>query len=309
MIYFNRLLEITGLQCSDYYKWNGKTNDYVNMLERCTSTNDSNKETCPCHFGPTVLWENPSRTNVNFLPDIGYDSIFVVTPVHNTTPLMPSTFVFNAFSTTVWVCIGVLVVMFTVMKMLDPRFAPKEEYTWADTIQHQQRSQHQQQERRKRRYTMNGGVRQRHNDDGRRRRSGNGGGGGGGHNFDGEQSISNNNNNDDDDDNGMKIERQSTVQLKRAASTSKRVAARSKYFALKSRHVYRLRKAFQSTGTLVFIYLFVCCLFFKPRHKDKYKQYDDKSMFSISPKSCWRLFFLFIFCLFKKAWGKKRKID
>lgn len=194
------------------------------MLASC-ATNDS-EEACPCHFGPTALWENPTRTNVTFLPDIGYDSIFVVTPVHNTTPLMPSNFVFNAFSATVWVCIAVLVVMFTVMKMLDPRFSPKDAYTWNDTMQHQQHQL-------RRRYTMNGF---RH------------GNGDGGSVVDQRERQSNGNKVSD-------MTERSTGQLKKAASKSKRVAARSKYFALKSRHVYRLRKAFQSTGTLVCLFL------------------------------------------------------
>lgn len=192
------------------------------MLARC-ATNDS-EEVGTCHFRKTATWKNPAGMHVNSLPGISYDSIFVVTAVHNTPPSMSRTVVFNTFST-VWVCVAVLVVMFTVMKMFDPRFSLRDTYTWHDMMQNQKHQQ------RRSGYTINGN----------RKRNGDGG------------SVADERERQSNCNMVRDMTERSTGQLINAASKSKRVAVRSKWFALNPRICNDCESRFKAN-----VRMFVC---------------------------------------------------
>lgn len=126
--YFSRISELTGLECDPEHniEWNGTYDQYVEHIDSCApnGTFNADLKDCACEFGIGVFWETPNRANVDFLPDIGFDSIFVVTHSKNTTPQVSATFLFDAFTGQVWGLICVLCICLALLKICDPSYPP-----------------------------------------------------------------------------------------------------------------------------------------------------------------------------------------
>lgn len=97
-------------------------------MNSCTENGTiKNSPNCQCDIGVAGWLLNEDRLGlVDYLPPFVLDEIVVYTHIDNTAASTSGTFFITTFTTVVWVCIGGLTIFFTILKMLDRRFAPIE---------------------------------------------------------------------------------------------------------------------------------------------------------------------------------------
>lgn len=107
-------------------------NSAVNTLHSCssrTTRKHARSPNCTCDIGIGGWFQNPKRiTKVDFLPPFSIDTYRTFTTLSNTSDAAGAVVIFP-FDAYAWICIFVLFLMFTFLKMLDARFANAAPYT------------------------------------------------------------------------------------------------------------------------------------------------------------------------------------
>lgn len=134
MYYISLLQDKLGFNCSEFTEYvdpDDNTTSFTSFIynmEQCTVNGEIRKQDprCNCDIGVGGWAVNEDRKNrVDFIEPFVFDSYRVLTHIDNTHASTNSTFFLTSFSPDVWVSIFGLFVIFTLLKMLDERFAPR----------------------------------------------------------------------------------------------------------------------------------------------------------------------------------------
>lgn len=99
--------------------------EFIHEMSSCQTNHDPNNEICKCEMGVGGWTLTYKRYGfVDFLPIFLYDDFRVITHVDNVYPSSSGLFFLTSFSSSVWIALMGLVVVWTGLKMLDNRFAP-----------------------------------------------------------------------------------------------------------------------------------------------------------------------------------------
>lgn len=79
---------------------------------------------CECDLGVGAWSQTEARMGVYFLPSFSDDDVRLVARSENVYRSAGGTFFFSAFSPFVWLAIAGLIVFFSILKFLDPRWLP-----------------------------------------------------------------------------------------------------------------------------------------------------------------------------------------
>lgn len=130
--YLNLLSERTGLTCRSLVPyeddsgvaWNALLENIVN----CTESDGSIRphKDCQCDIGVGAWFQTADRLAIDFLPPFVYDARHVVVHVEDTSFSSSGDFFLTTFTPVVWGLLVVLILLFSVLKLLDRRFAPQE---------------------------------------------------------------------------------------------------------------------------------------------------------------------------------------
>lgn len=132
--YYKQLQEKSSLKCKGTIKDFSKIRDgndtgftdFVYHMQNCTSEHGLVKDLpeCNCDIGLAGFGLNKDRLGrVEYLPPFAFDRYSALTLSTNLTPSSGDAFFLTTFSYEVWLCILGLVICFTILKMLDRRFA------------------------------------------------------------------------------------------------------------------------------------------------------------------------------------------
>ncbi|PXF43246.1 hypothetical protein BWQ96_07019 [Gracilariopsis chorda] len=134
--YVSELQGFLGWRCSSVTLFQHQNtsgfNAFIEQMHECTTNQSTgvSSNSCPCDIGIGGWFQNQFRYGkVDFLPPFVHDRYRVATHVSNTDASGEMPFFLKTFDSLSWITIVALTCIFTLLKLLDSRFAVAEPYT------------------------------------------------------------------------------------------------------------------------------------------------------------------------------------